>query len=49
MPVPKYVVEKGANLMFYKLHEKGGHFAVLDRPEKLRTDVEEFVGLAWKV
>jgi microsomal epoxide hydrolase len=49
MPALKHVVEKNANLVFYKSHEKGGHFAALDRPEKLWADIKEFLGLVWKV
>jgi hypothetical protein len=45
----KSVAEKAGDLVFYKKHEQGGHFAALERPEELLGDVEEFVGIAWKV
>ena len=44
----KAVVEKKGNLVFYKQHERGGHFAALERPKELLEDVEEFVKVAWK-
>ncbi|KAG8675878.1 hypothetical protein FPOAC1_001873 [Fusarium poae] len=31
------------NLVYYKRHERGGHFAALERPEDLLEAVEEFV------
>jgi microsomal epoxide hydrolase len=49
MPCPKYIIEKNSNLVSFKMHEKGGHFAALERPEELWADVEEFVRVAWKV
>jgi microsomal epoxide hydrolase len=49
MPGIKYIIEKHCNLVFYKQHERGGHFAALERPKELWEDVEEFVGKAWKV
>lgn len=45
----KSLLEKEANLVFYKRHERGGHFAALEKPAELWEDVEEFVGKAWKV
>jgi microsomal epoxide hydrolase len=48
-PAVKHVVEKECNLVFYKQHEKGGHFAALERPQVFWEDVEAFVGEAWKV
>ncbi|KAF2033047.1 epoxide hydrolase-like protein [Setomelanomma holmii] len=48
-PGIKNVLEKNCDLVTYRQHEKGGHFAALERPEELWADVEEFVGVAWKV
>ncbi|GKU09059.1 unnamed protein product [Fusarium langsethiae] len=31
------------NLVYHKRHERGGHFAALERPEELLEDVDEFV------
>ncbi|ORY12398.1 epoxide hydrolase-like protein [Clohesyomyces aquaticus] len=49
MPAIKSYVEKEGNLVHYKQHEKGGHFAALERPGDLLEDVEEFVKVVWKV
>ncbi|KAF1844323.1 alpha/beta-hydrolase [Cucurbitaria berberidis CBS 394.84] len=47
-PVPKAWAEKTGKMVFFKAHEKGGHFAALERPEELFADVEAFVKVAWK-
>ncbi|KNG46681.1 epoxide hydrolase [Stemphylium lycopersici] len=49
MPGIKSILEKETNLVFYKRHERGGHFAALERPSDFLEDVEEFVGKVWKV
>lgn len=48
MPGIKSVLEKETNLVFYKHHERGGHFAALERPAALWADVVEFVEKTWK-
>ena len=48
-PGIKSIIEKEVNLVFYKQHERGGHFAALEKPKELLEDVEEFVSKAWKV
>ncbi|KAF1835734.1 epoxide hydrolase-like protein [Decorospora gaudefroyi] len=48
-PGIKGEIEKDNNLVFYRQHEHGGHFAALEQPKVLWEDVEEFVGKAWKV
>lgn len=47
-PVPRAWAEKTGNMVFFKAHEVGGHFAALERPEVLLEDVEEWVKIAWK-
>ncbi|KAF2128177.1 epoxide hydrolase-like protein [Dothidotthia symphoricarpi CBS 119687] len=47
-PGIKSVLEKNCNLVSYSTHEHGGHFAALEMPKELWSDVEEFVKLAWK-
>lgn len=42
-PVPKAWVELTGDLVFYRQHEKGGHFAALEQPQVLWGDVEEFL------
>ncbi|KAL1795018.1 hypothetical protein ACET3X_006834 [Alternaria dauci] len=48
VPGIKSIMEKEANLVFYRRHERGGHFAALEKPKELLEDVEEFVSKAWK-
>lgn len=47
-PVPRAWAEKAGKIMSFKAHEKGGHFAALERSEVLWEDVEAFVKVAWK-
>jgi microsomal epoxide hydrolase len=47
-PVPRAWADKTGNMVFFKSHESGGHFAALERTEALWQDVEEFAKLAWK-
>ncbi|KAJ4373255.1 hypothetical protein N0V83_003549 [Neocucurbitaria cava] len=47
-PVPKAWAEKTGKMVFFKSHDKGGHFAALERPEQLWADFEEYVKAAWK-
>jgi len=44
----KSSAEARANVVQYKVHEGGGHFAALEKPEELLGDVIEFVQLVWK-
>jgi len=46
-PTPKSWVEIEANLVFYREHVKGGHFAALEQPELLLGDLEDFVKQVW--
>ncbi|KAI4953675.1 hypothetical protein J4E91_002523 [Alternaria rosae] len=48
-PGIKSILEKETNLVFYKQHESGGHFAALEKPKELWEDVQEFAGKVWKV
>ncbi|KAJ9638492.1 hypothetical protein H2204_004262 [Knufia peltigerae] len=41
-PIPRAWIETTGNLVFYKQHDKGGHFAAMERPRELWDDVEEF-------
>jgi microsomal epoxide hydrolase len=36
-------VKTTGNLVFWRDHERGGHFAALERPEDLLKDFGEFV------
>lgn len=46
--VPEKWVATTGNLVYYKHHEKGGHFAAMDAPEALAGDIVELVKMAWK-
>ncbi|KAF1835819.1 alpha/beta-hydrolase [Decorospora gaudefroyi] len=46
-PVPRAWAEKTGNLVFFRAHEQGGHFAALERPEVLWGDVEAWAKIAW--
>lgn len=43
--VPRSWAEKIANIVSWKVHDKGGHFAATERPEVLVADFQEFVGI----
>lgn len=47
-PIPRAWAETSAKLVSFRAHEKGGHFAALEKPEELLEDIEEFVKKAWK-
>jgi pimeloyl-ACP methyl ester carboxylesterase len=42
-PGMKECAEAHGNLVFYRQHEHGGHFAALEQPREFLEDVEEFV------
>ncbi|KAF5565914.1 microsomal epoxide hydrolase [Fusarium napiforme] len=42
-PIPVSWVKTTGNLVFWRDHERGGHFAALERPEDLLKDFGEFV------
>lgn len=44
-PVPRRWVETTGDVVFYREHARGGHFAALEVPEVLLGDLEEFVGV----
>ncbi|KAE8386397.1 Alpha/Beta hydrolase protein [Aspergillus alliaceus] len=46
-PVPKAWVETTGNLVFWREHQKGGHFAALEKPRELKADLMEFVEQVW--
>ncbi|KDQ17793.1 hypothetical protein BOTBODRAFT_64194 [Botryobasidium botryosum FD-172 SS1] len=47
LPVPRSWVAAAGNLVFFRQHDKGGHFAALEVPEVLLKDVEGFVEQVW--
>ncbi|KAL4926916.1 epoxide hydrolase family protein [Aspergillus undulatus] len=47
MPVPQSWVAKTGNLVYFKQHTEGGHFAALERPKDVKDDLKEFLDKAW--
>jgi microsomal epoxide hydrolase len=47
-PAPRAWAEKTGNLVFYRQHEIGGHFAALEQPELMKGDIQDFVAQVWK-
>ncbi|KAF8572983.1 putative epoxide hydrolase, partial [Ramaria rubella] len=48
IPMPERWVASTGNLVLYRHHEHGGHFAALEVPEVLAKDIADFVKLAWR-
>ncbi|KAJ5111272.1 Isopenicillin N synthase [Penicillium argentinense] len=46
-PLPRSWVATTGNLVYWGQHQKGGHFAALEEPEALKTDLTEFVQRVW--
>lgn len=47
-PVPRAWVETSGELVWWRSHTKGGHFAAVERSEVLLKDLEDFVGEVWQ-
>ncbi|GAA87738.1 epoxide hydrolase [Aspergillus luchuensis IFO 4308] len=47
VPTPRAWVETTGNLVFWQAHEKGGHFAALERPQDFLDDLTAFCGQVW--
>ena len=48
-PVPRAWIATTGDLVFFRAHEKGGHFAALEQSEVFLEDVEAFVEQVWPV
>lgn len=46
-PVPKAWVATSGNLVWYKEHSQGGHFAAWEVPKVFVEDIESFVKEVW--
>ncbi|KAF4439346.1 hypothetical protein F53441_12625 [Fusarium austroafricanum] len=44
---PERWIQQTERVKWYRMHEKGGHFAALEVPETLWKDVEDFIGAFW--
>ncbi|KAH8658586.1 Alpha/Beta hydrolase protein [Ilyonectria robusta] len=47
-PAPQKILETKGKLVFYRQHEKGGHFAALERPAEFQRDIEDFMKVVLK-
>ncbi|KAI9757712.1 MAG: hypothetical protein M4579_003337 [Chaenotheca gracillima] len=45
--VPRSWIETTGDVVFFKQHDKGGHFAAMEVPELILGDIEEFVKQVW--
>ena len=48
VPTPVSWVATTGNMVHSSRHDSGGHFAAMEKPKELWSDVEEFVKKAWK-
>ncbi|KXS97485.1 hypothetical protein AC578_9074 [Pseudocercospora eumusae] len=48
VPMPVSWVATTCNLVSSKVHQSGGHFAAMEKPDELLEDLEEYVKKAWK-
>jgi microsomal epoxide hydrolase len=46
-PIPKSWAATTGNLVWFKRHTKGGHFAAMEQPDTMADDIEEFLGQVW--
>ena len=46
-PIPRSWAATTGNLVFFRQHTKGGHFAALERPEVLKDDLVAFIEQVW--
>ncbi|KAL8831487.1 MAG: hypothetical protein Q9170_005271 [Blastenia crenularia] len=43
-PIPRAWVATTGDLVWFRQHESGGHFAALEKPEEMKGDIEDFLG-----
>jgi microsomal epoxide hydrolase len=46
-PIPRSWAATTGDLVFFRQHRSGGHFAAVERPAALLKDFEEFVAQVW--
>lgn len=46
-PVPRDWVATTGNLVWYRGHKEGGHFAAMEKPQTFIRDMEDFVSEVW--
>ncbi|KAM0790792.1 hypothetical protein ACM66B_004640 [Microbotryomycetes sp. NB124-2] len=45
---PREWIADTGNLVHYREHESGGHFAAVEKPEELLDDVQDFISQVWQ-
>lgn len=46
-PVPRDWVAETGNLVWFRAHNEGGHFAAMEKPALFVKDMEDFVSEVW--
>ncbi|KAL1988595.1 hypothetical protein VTN96DRAFT_8990 [Rasamsonia emersonii] len=46
-PIPRSWAATTGNLVFYREHTQGGHFAAMEQPSTLKKDVCDFIAKVW--
>jgi microsomal epoxide hydrolase len=46
-PIPKDWVATTGNMVWFRAHDAGGHFAAMEKPKEFLQDVEDFIEVAW--
>ncbi|KZF25282.1 alpha/beta-hydrolase [Xylona heveae TC161] len=46
-PSPRSWIAQTGNLVFFRRHSKGGHFAALEQPKVMLQDIEDFIAQVW--
>ncbi|KIW12242.1 hypothetical protein PV08_09518 [Exophiala spinifera] len=46
-PTPRSWAATTGNLVWFRNHDKGGHFAAMEQPETLLQDVDDFIKQVW--
>ena len=46
-PIPRRFAEEQVNLVWFRRHEQGGHFAALEQPQVFWEDVSAFCEHVW--
>ncbi|GAA5828924.1 hypothetical protein JCM11251_005920 [Rhodosporidiobolus azoricus] len=46
--MPEAWVKETGNLVFYRQHDKGGHFPSVGVPEEFAQDIKDFLAVAWQ-
>ncbi|KAH8809006.1 Alpha/Beta hydrolase protein [Xylogone sp. PMI_703] len=49
VPIPQSWIETTGNLVFWRQHEKGGHFAALEQPREFAEDIVAFAEQIWSL